>query len=139
MPDEQRRNVTRADKWSLLAVSFLALALACYVVPSQPTVEFSFENRTETLLCEYPSTEDAAGGRCLAEVPPGAVTKWEQGCGYGDRPQQAPITVVLTVRESAERIYARTATCEAWLATDREFVIEQDGDEFLVVDSLSGP
>ena len=33
-------------------------------------------------------------------------------------------------------IYSRTASFGEWIDTDRRFVIEQEGDEFIVTDSL---
>jgi hypothetical protein len=116
----------------VVAASVLVLIVGCGLLPSQPSVEFSFDNRSGSVLCWDPSVEDAATARCLAEVEPQAVTKWSPGCGYGNRPQEAPITVVLTVKESGQRIYNRTASCEAWLDTDRKFIIEQKGGDFIV-------
>lgn len=96
-------------------------------------VRFTYDNRTDAVLCPYPSANDAAAARCLIELEPRAEAEWERGCA-GDANQ--PITVIIAVKEGGKQVYSRTATCGEWLDTDRRFVIEQEGDEFIVTDSL---
>jgi len=116
-----------------MVLTFLSL-VGCSVIPSrQPTVEFTFDNRTQAMLCEYPSRPDAAGGRCLAEIAPGSNKTWSHGCGYGTRPEDAPVTVVLT-EKGGQDLYIRTRTCDEWRDTNRRFVIEQVGNEFIVTE-----
>jgi hypothetical protein len=42
--------------------------------------------------------------------------------------------VIITVKDSGREIYNRTSTCGE--ANDARFIIEQEGDEFVVSDSL---
>ena len=112
----------------------LAVSTACGL--NHEKVKFTFDNRTDSPLCYEPSPEDASDGRCLQEVKPLAETVWRPGCGYGEDADKIPVTVVLTVREGGHQIYNRTAECRLWQDSDRTFVIEQRGDEFIVTDSL---
>ncbi len=101
-------------------------------------VAFTFDNRTDAVLCYFPSRQDAASARCLQELKPRAKTRWLPGCGRGtkDEVHRNPITVVITARDVGRQIYRRTASCGEWKNTDRKFVIEQQGGEFIVKDSL---
>ena len=118
-----------------LLVGVVAVSTACWL--NREEVKFTFDNRTDSPLCYEPSPEDASDGRCLQEVRPLAETTWRPGCGYGEDADQIPVTVVLTVKEGGRQIYQRTQECRVWQASDGTFVIEQQGDEFVVTDSLS--
>ncbi|MCH7999575.1 MAG: hypothetical protein IIA91_08870 [Chloroflexi bacterium] len=65
-----------------------------------------------------------------------AEKTWGRGCGDGPGAEKARITVILTVKEGGRQIYNRTAECRVWQDSDRIFVIEREGDEFIVTDSL---
>jgi hypothetical protein len=131
-----------------LLIGIAAVSAACWpdwLLGRHDEVEFTFDNRTDSLLCVYPYPDDASAGRCLAEVRPRAETGWTPGCAYGTRGEvdRSPVTVVLTLKEGGRQIYQRTASCRTWNETDRKFVIEQRGDEFSITDPLqdatSGP
>lgn len=100
------------------------------------TVQFEIDNQTDSLVCLYPSRPDAAGGRCLKEAEPGRKKAWGLGCAYGKEADKAPLTIVMTVKERGRRIYDRTEECRVWQNSERTFVIEQRGEEFVVVDPL---
>ncbi len=95
-------------------------------------VVLTFDNRTDAVLCFYPSANDAAGADCSSAVELRAEARYERLCG-GDASR--PITSIIGVR-GGDQIYSRTATCGEWIDTDRRIVIEQEGDEFVVTDSL---
>jgi hypothetical protein len=63
-----------------------------------------------------------------------AESRWGRDC---DGVSSRPITVVITVKEEGREIYSGTASCGDWNDTERRFVIEQDGEQFVVMDSLS--
>ena len=121
--------------WARRGLATLALLIVIVVsLGCEPsTLLFTFDNRTDVVLCYYPSANDAAGADCSPEVEPGAETRYERLCG-GDASR--PITSIIGVKQGGEQIYSRTATCGEWLDTDLRLVIEQEGDEFIVTDSL---
>jgi hypothetical protein len=41
------------------------------------------------------------------------------------------------LEEDGREIYDKTATCGAWLDTDRTFVIERPGQDFIVTDPFA--
>ena len=94
---------------------------------------FTFDNRTDVALCQYPSPQDAAAARCSAELEPRAETDWGRDC---DGIDSRPITMIITVKDGGRQIYSRTASCGEWHDTGGRFVIEQEGEEFMVTDSL---
>jgi hypothetical protein len=98
----------------------------------------TFDNQTDSVLCLYPYPEDAAAGRCLNEVKPHAtVDGFLIECGDGPGVEKNRIPVILTVKEGGRQIYQRTEECRTWQASDRKFVIEQRGDDFVVTDPLT--
>lgn len=143
MTNSQPRVTQRRPAWRVACGVYFILPLAgllaaCGLDPFyNGDVKFSFDNRTGSILCKAPASPD---GRCFSAIKPLAITKWRQGCASGLKKEvdKAPLTVVLTVKESGREIYKRTASCKDWNATDRKFVIEQQGDKFIVTDSLSG-
>jgi len=113
----------------------MVVALTVIVAACGPaSVGFTFDNRTDVPLCQYPSPQDAAGGRCLSELEPRDETGSGADC---DADANRPITVIVTVKEDGRQIYSRTASCGEWDDSGGKFVIEQDGEEFVVTDSLS--
>jgi len=130
------RRTCRCAVLTTLLAGTVAVSAACWF--NQEEVEFTFDNRTESLLCYYGSPEDASGARCLEEVKSQATTVWVPGCGDGPGADKIPLTVVLTVKEPERQIYERTEECRTWQASDGTFVIEQEGDEFAVTDPLTG-
>ena len=127
-----------AGALGLIVGLFLVYAAWCGL--RHDDVPFTFDNRTDSVLCVYSSPQDASASRCLAEVKPQAESRWTPGCAYGSREEvdRSPVTAVLTVKDGGRQIYLRTATCRAWNETDRKLVIEQRGDEFIVTDPFSG-
>ena len=121
--------------FTALLVGTVAISAACWF--KQEEVEFSFDNRTEFLLCYYPSPEDAVAAPCLQELKAQATTVWVPGCGSGPGVERNRITVILTVKEDGRQIYNRIEECRGWQDSDGTFVIEQQGDDFVVTDSLS--
>lgn len=98
-------------------------------------VQFTFENRTGSALCLYGSQNDASSGECLDDVQPRDDDRpLIYGCGDGPGVENNPITVVITVRETGREIYDRTALCRVWQDSERTFIIEQRGDEFVVTE-----
>ncbi len=127
------RTMRRGVFITLLIVIF-AVATACWL--KHENVKLTFDNRTGSLLCLYLSPADASSGRCLDEIDPLAEMTWGVGCGDGPGAEKAPITVLLTVKQGGRQIYNRTAECRVWQDSDRTFIIEQEGDELVVTDSL---
>ena len=138
--------MSSAQSAARLARRYLATVVVLTVVvagcgPFYSTeVAFTFDNRTDAVLCYFPSRQDAAAARCLQELEPKAKTHWLSGCGRGtkDKVRSNPITVVITVKEVGRQIYNRTASCGEWKDTERRFIIQQEGEEFIIADSLSG-
>ena len=129
--------VKRGPRWSS-SIAFLlgaTLLSACWFISED--VEFSLDNRTDSVLCAYPTREDASAGRCNNEVEPESNKAWLVGCGDGPGADTVPVTVVLTVKEGQRQIYNRTEECRTWQESDGTFVIEQRGDELVVTDPLS--
>ena len=103
--------------------------------PPRERVDLTFVNATESLLCYYPSSTDAAGSDTCPEVKPSARTVWRPSCGHQDT-DKVPLTVVLTIAPNGRVIYDRTAACGEWRRAYATFIIEQRGDQFVVTDSL---
>lgn len=113
----------------------VVVPLTVFVAGGGPAdVRFTFDNRTDAVLCEYPSTEEAAGARCLVVLEPRAKTGGGRDCANDE---SRPIPVIITVKQGGRQIYNRTASCGEWYDSERRFIIEQQGDEFIVTDSLS--
>jgi hypothetical protein len=96
-------------------------------------VAFTFDNRTDAILCDYTSPPDATAARCNTELKPQAATGGGRDC---DNQESRPVRVIITVKQGGRQIYDRTASCGAWADTKRRFVIEQRDGEFIVTDSL---
>jgi hypothetical protein len=129
-------------RWILLTllVQLAILAAGCSWMPVfSGEAVFNFENRTDSALCIYPSSGDASSARCLLELGPRSEITSGRDCGGGTSGQvdARTVTVIITVKQDGREIYHRTATCGEWNDTDRRFVIEQRGDDFIVTDSLS--
>lgn len=112
----------------------LLVASACWL--SSEDVKLSFDNRTSSGLCYYPSSADAATSRCIAPVPTGDKTAYRPGCGDGPGADENLLTVVLTESDGGGEIYTKTAPCRDWKNSDRTLVIQQNGDNF---DVTGGP
>ena len=126
--------IVRRGLFITFLIAILAVSTACWL--KHESLQFNYDNRTGSLLCSYGSPADAASGRCLADIDPLAEKTWGRGCGDGPGAEKARITVIITVKEGGRQIYNRTAECRVWQDSDRTFVIEQRGGEFLVADSL---
>lgn len=120
-------------RWARRCLATLAPLTVVVVGCGPADVGFTFDNRTDAALCYYTSLGDAELAECNQELEPRAETDWGQDC---DNDSNRPITVVITVKQGGYQIYNRTASCGEWHDTDRRFVIEQEGDEFIVTDSL---
>ena len=131
-----RRATRRYTALTAFFVGIVAVSAACKLVPNHESVEFTFDNRTDSFLCYYLSSEGASAAQCRQELEPQAKTTFEPGCGDGQEADQIPLTVVLTVKEGGRQIYDRTEECRLWQRSDGLFVIEKPGDEFIVTDSL---
>ncbi len=127
--------IMRRGVFITLWIVILAVSTACGL--NHENVKFTFDNRTDSLLCYEPSPEDASDRRCLQEVEPLAETVWRPGCGHGGDADKIPIAVVLTVKQGGRQIYNRTAECRVWQDSDRTFVIEQRGADFVVTDPFT--
>jgi hypothetical protein len=126
--------ILRRGLFITLCIVIFVASTACWF--KNVDVQFTFDNRTGSLLCFYPSPADASPGRCSSEIDTMAETIRTVGCGDGPGVEKNPITVVLTVKQGGRQIYNRTAECRVWQDSDRTFVIEQRGGEFFVADSL---
>ena len=126
--------VIRATIVAGLLLGIFPIATACLLNPEE--VDFTFDNRSDSSLCFFRYEEDAAAGGCPQEVKPLAQTSWRPGCGKGRDADELPLNVILTVAEGAQRVYDRTEKCRFWQDSNRTFIIEQRGDEFVVTDSL---
>ncbi len=127
--------IMRRGVFITLWIVILATSTACWL--KHESVQFTFDNRTGSLLCSYPSQPDASSARCLSEIDPLAETTLGRGCGDGPGAEKAPIPVILTVKQGGRQIYNRTVECRVWQDSDRTFVIEQRGDELVVMDPLT--
>jgi hypothetical protein len=126
----------------MLAGSVIA-AFAVFSGCGPPGVGFDFDNRTDVAFCKYLHPEDAEIGRCLTEIPPHEETGSGADCD-GERGRM--IRVLLVVKESGQIVYDRSASCGDWsdagggcgwrCTPSAKFVIEQDGFDFIVTDSL---
>jgi len=109
-------------------LSILILGSACNPFFPQD-VRFTFDNRTDDLLCYYPAPESLVEGRCLQELSPQDETAWAPDCdGDGNR----PITVIIALRGSSHDIFRSTESCAEWHDTNRKFTIEETGAGFVV-------
>lgn len=130
---------TRLARRCWAAVAILTFVSGCGSYSFYSTeVAFSLDNRTDAVLCYFPSRQDAASARCLQQLDAGAEKQWLPGCGRGTKDEVAanPISVVITTKDGGRQIYSRTATCGEWKDTDRTFVIEQEGDVIMVTDGF---
>jgi hypothetical protein len=100
-------------------------------------VRLTFYNHTESVLCYYPSREDALAGGCSAKVRPLRETDWLPGCGYGPHADELPMTVALTTEDEGRLLYQRTEECRVWQRSNRKFIIEQRGGDFVVTDPVA--
>ena len=129
--DEHTLRVLEFDKVLARCCLATVMALTVLVAGCGPaSVGFTFDNRTDTALCQYPSPQDAAGARCLTELEPRGETGSGADC---DNDRNRPITVIITIKQDGSEIYNRTASCGDWHDAGGRFVI---GDEFVVTDSL---
>lgn len=126
-----RHEATSTGRWARRCLPFvILLTLAISGFGCGPAdVVWTFDNRTDEVLCEYPSPQGAAGARCLAELEPQAETDWGRDC---DGKTSRPIPVIITVKQGGRQIYSETRSCGEWHDTDRTFVIEQEDGEFIV-------
>lgn len=130
-----------SPRWNIaFTICLLGLALlaaACWIVPKHESVKLTFDNRTDSLICNHLSEESAVFGSCNQKIEPMATTASQPGCGYGAGAEKLSLTVILRVEEEGRQIYERTEECQTWQASDGTFVIEQRGDEFVVTDPLT--
>jgi hypothetical protein len=119
----------------MLIIGTAVVSAACFLYSAD--VQFGFDNRTDSTLCLFPSPEDAATGRCLNGLKPEDYDrKRTVGCGDGPHADSALVSVVITVDPRGHEIYSRTEECRLWNDSDRRFIIEQRGDDFVVTDPL---
>ena len=113
-------------------LGFLFIGPCCAIECFHFRVEFV--NNTDSLLCceGAPGQYGQFSDRCLNRIEPQGTTVWRPECESGGDYS----TVRLTVGARGREIYDRTATCGEWKASGGTFIIEQDGDEFVVADSL---
>lgn len=123
-------------RWILpLFIGVLSVLAAC--IKSDPEVSFTFDNKTDSLLCYFPNSGLARGGFCEADIQPHEKRAWGQECGPHD-PDSTEAAVVLTVGPRGQVIYHKAATCKQWNDANAKITIEQRGDQFVVTDSLPG-
>ena len=127
--------IMRRGVFITLWIVILAVSTACSL--KHESLQFNYDNRTSSLLCSYGSPEAASSARCLADIDPLAEKTWGRGCGDGPGAEKARITVIITVKEGGRQIYNRTAECRVWQESDRTFVIEQRGGDFVVTDPFT--
>src|SRR5438874_1224547 len=121
-PRRMAPNVPRGAAVILLTVGVFA---ACG--NATDTVRFHYGNRTDSTLCTYPSAQGAAAARCVEPAEPHATTRLGSGCGYGSASavRTHPVTMILTVKDTGQQIYSRTASCGEWNDSGATLVIEQ--------------
>jgi hypothetical protein len=126
--------------WYTALTALVVVGIAIFFVAClrEENFDATFENRTDFILCLYPSPADAAGGRCLNEVKPHTtVDGFLIECGDGPGTEKNRIPVIVTVKEGGRLIYQRTEECRVWQASEGKFVIEQRGDDFIVTDYIA--
>ena len=130
------RSVQSHTRLARLFLATVVLLSVTFAGCGPASVLFTFDNRTDAVLCEYPGPRDAAGATCLVTLAPRAETGGGRDC---DGIESRPVTVIITVKEDGRQIYNRTASCGEWSDTVRRFVIEREGEDFIVTDSLPKP
>jgi hypothetical protein len=123
-------HTTGVKQVSVLLILGIAMA-SC----GPASVSFTFDNRTDAVLCAYPHPDDAATARCLVEVQP--QSKGHSGRDCDDRNDRR-VRVLLVVKDSRSVIYDRTASCGEWNGHGT-VVIQQDGPALTVTDQLEVP
>ncbi len=136
LPEETFPGATHAAWVRLCSVALLAPLLMVVLACGPANVGFTFDNRSGSPLCEYPSPEDARGARCLTELDPNSETRGGRDC---DGRNSRLVTVIITVKEDGQQIYNKTASCGEWEKSKGRFVIEQVGDDYVVTDGLLMP
>jgi hypothetical protein len=96
-------------------------------------VVFTFDNRTDVLLCDFPTAPDAERSDCLVPLAPHSETRSGRDC---DNRSGRLIRVIIALEAGRRVIYDRTATCGAWHDSSRRLVIEERGDDLAVTDDL---
>jgi hypothetical protein len=91
-----------------------------------PTVEY--DNQTRHRLCVYP--DEVPPDDFCDEIEPNERRSTSMAVCKGDD----PLWITLTVGQGGDLIYRRFATCGEWEGAT--VIIQQDGDEFVVTDSL---
>ena len=125
----RNRSGPRSMVWVLVVIVMIGNYACLY---EAPRTKFTFVNETDSLLCFNRTSEAAATGDSCAELPAHKTTVWRPGCGeLGMQP------VVLTVGRGGPEIYKTTALCDEWEESGARIVIEQRGDEYVVIDGLS--
>jgi len=128
--------VTRRIAAGLLG-GCIALSVACSSFDDHEEVDFTFDNRTDALVCFERSEKGVAEGGCPQKIKPMAETSGRIGCGYGSGADEISLTIILIAAEGERRIYNRTEECRVWQKSTRTIVINRRGDNFVVTDSLS--
>jgi hypothetical protein len=126
-PPSTRRGLALWQTAGIVLGTLSVLALALLVLGTgNKEVSFDFDNQTDFLIC-YHATPDVSADCNKIEAE--RTKRWSPGCGA-----EQSLFVTLTLAEGGLKIYGGTQTCSGWNVTDRRFIIEQVGDEFVVTD-----
>lgn len=132
-------DVCPALKWwvAMVLVGTVTFPLgACGGEFKRSEVNLQFVNNTDSLLCYFPNSEEAAAERFCEEVSPQKKRSWAPECGPGEDANLTATAVVLTVGLGGEVIYNRTATCKQWNDSGAKITIDRRDGKFVVTDSL---
>jgi hypothetical protein len=127
-----------ATRGSLITLTLLiVVCITAAGCRESSVVELTMVNSTDEILCYQPWVEPGGPTRpptCEVILLASDTTSTRQECGgSGDA---STLRVVLTVGFLGPRIYNGQATCDAWTESGAEIIIDEEGGEFLVTDSL---
>jgi hypothetical protein len=110
-----------------LLAAVVLMSSACFL-PGTNTVKMRFVNESGEALC---FDLYSVSSEYCDKIDPEASTIWQPECASKQR-----LPIVLSVESDRRVIYSKAATCREWENSDATFIIKQEGDEFVVTDSL---
>jgi hypothetical protein len=115
-----------------VSIGFLAVVIVLSIPACGETArpDIKVFNNTDALLCLYEFA--VVADSCDPEVKPHSKTVYSGECSGTPPPS---MQVVLIAAEGRREVYRRTELCREWKEWDT-IIIEQQGDELVITDSL---